>query len=136
MGTFLAISKGLKPLSSWCLSNSILRIAKERHAVIDPGELKNIAAGASGSAVAAWLARATGWALLGMFGGGVSAAYFVGPVVAEWTSLQHQQSAVGFVVGFLAIMSLRKVVAVVEGFPAETVGGILVARLKKLLRVE
>ena len=104
--------------------------------MIDPGEIKTIVAGASGSAVAAWLARATGWALAGMFGGGVSAAYFVGPVIAEWTSLQHQQSAVGFVVGFLAIMSLRKVVAAVDSFPAESIGGMFALKLKKWLGVE
>lgn len=104
--------------------------------MLDPGELKTLAAGASGSAVAAWLARATGWALFGMFGGGLSTAYFIGPVIAEWFSLAHQQAAVGFVVGFLSIMVLRKVVAIVEGFPSDSIGGIVTAWLKKKAGVE
>lgn len=104
--------------------------------MLDPGEIKTIAAGASGSAIAAYLARATGWALFGMFGGGLSAAWFIGPLVAEWTSLGHQQAAVGFVVGFLSIMVLRKIVAVVESFPADSIGGIFTAWLRKKTGVD
>lgn len=104
--------------------------------MIDPGEFKNLVAGASGSAVAAWVARATGWALFGMFSSGWVAAYFIGPLVTEWSGLEHQASAVGFVVGFLAIIVLRKVVATVESFPAESVGGIVTLRIKKWMGVE
>lgn len=104
--------------------------------MLDIGEIKNIMAGASGSALAAGFARATGWVLAGMFAGGFSASYFLGPVIAEWFSLQHQLSAVGFVVGFFAIMVLRKLVAVVDGFPAESIGGMLAAKLKNMLGVE
>lgn len=100
------------------------------------GDIKNILAGGSGAAVAAWLARATGWTLLFMFMGGLSASVFIGPAVADWFNLAHQQAAVGFVVGFLAIMVMRKVVAVVESFPAESVGGILAAKIKQMLGVE
>lgn len=104
--------------------------------MIDPGEFKNLVAGASGSAVAAWVARATGWALFGMFTSGWVAAYFIGPLVTEWANMEHQASAIGFVVGFLAIIVLRKVVATVESFPAESVGGMFTQKLKKWLGVE
>lgn len=104
--------------------------------MIDPGEFKTIAGAAGGSYAAAWIARATGFELLGMFLVGFLTSYFVGPVIAHLTNLLHFQSGVGFVVGFVSILMLRKLVAVVEGFPAETVGGILVARLKKWLGVE
>lgn len=51
-------------------------------ALPDPETLHQLGAGASGSAVAAWLARATGFELVGMFLAGLSAAYFIGPAVA------------------------------------------------------
>jgi hypothetical protein len=101
----------------------------------DPDTLHQIGAGASGSAVAAWLARATGWELAGMFLSGMSAAYFIGPAVAAMFNLHSHASAVGFATGFLAIMVLRKLLAVVEGFPAESIGGVLVLKLKQLLGV-
>ena len=101
----------------------------------DPETIHQIGAGASGSAVAAWLARATGWELIGMFLSGMSAAYFIGPALASVFGLDRHASAVGFATGFLAIMILRKVVAVVEGIPAESFGGVLVQKLKQLLGV-
>ena len=104
-------------------------------ALPDPDTLHQIGAGASGSAVAAWLARATGLELAGMFLSGMSAAYFIGPAIATLFSLQAHASAVGFSVGFLAIMVLRKVLAVVDSFPAESIGGVLVLKLKQLLGV-
>lgn len=104
--------------------------------MIDPGEFKNLVAGASGSAVAAWVARATGWALFGMFCSGWMAAYFIGPLIVEWTNLSHQASGVGFVVGFLAIIVMRKTVATIESFPAESMGGVILSRLKKWMGVE
>ena len=101
----------------------------------DPETLHQLAAGASGSAVAAWLARATGFELLFMFLAGLSSSYFIGPAVAAMFGLHSHASAVGFVTGFLAIMVLRKVLAVVNGFPADTIGGLFVAKLKQLLGV-
>jgi hypothetical protein len=102
----------------------------------DPDTLHQVAAGASGSAVAAWLARATGLELLFMFLAGLASSYFIGPAVAALFSLQGHASAVGFATGFLAIMVLRKLLAVVEGFPAESIGGVLVLKLKQLLGVK
>lgn len=103
--------------------------------MIDPAEFKNIAAGAGGSAVAAWLARATGFELVGMFVTGLLTAYFIGPAVAAFFGLGAHAAAVGFVTGFLAIMVLRKVVAVVESFPADSIGGAFAAKLRQLLGV-
>lgn len=102
---------------------------------IDPETLKHLGAGASGSAVAAAIARATGWALVTMFGGGLAASVFVSPMIAEFFGLGHQLAGVGFVVGFLAIMILRKIAAVVESIPAEGVGGALIGWLRRLLGV-
>lgn len=104
-------------------------------ALPDPDTIHQLGAGATGSAIAAWLARATGMALLGMWGAGLSTAYFIGPAVAAMFNLQQHASAVGFTVGFLAIMVLRKVLAVVESFPAESIGGVLVLKLKQILGV-
>lgn len=103
---------------------------------IDPDTLKHLGAGASGSAIAAAIARATGWALVTMFLGGLAASIFVGPWIAEMFGLVHQLPGVGFVVGFLAIMVLRKLAAVVESIPAEGVGGVLVHWIRRLLGVQ
>lgn len=101
--------------------------------MLDPDTAQNLAAGSSGSALAAWLARATGWELLFMFLGGSSAAWFLGPLVAEWFRLQHQASAVGFAVGFLSLMVARKIIAVIDSFPADSMGGALAALIHRWL---
>lgn len=105
-------------------------------ALPDPETIQQIGAGASGAAIAAWLSRATGFELVGVFLSGFSAAHFVGPSVASIFNLGSHATAVGWAVGFLAVMVLRKVLAVVESFPAESVGGILVAKLKQFLGVQ
>lgn len=99
--------------------------------MLDPDTAQNLAAGGSGSALAAWLARATGWELLFMFLGGLSASWFFGPLVAEWSRLQHQAPAVGFAVGFLALMTARKVIAVIDSVPADSIGGALAALIHR-----
>lgn len=101
--------------------------------MLDPDTTQNLAAGGSGSALAAWLARATGWELFFMFLGGLSASWFFGPLVAEWFRLQHQAPAVGFAVGFLSLMVARKVIAVIDSFPADTIGGALAAFIHRWL---
>lgn len=105
-------------------------------ALPDPETLQQIGAGASGSAIAAWLLRATGLELVGVFLSGLSTAYFVGPAVASIFNLGSHATAVGWAVGFLAVMVLRKVLAVIESFPAESVGGILVSKIKQMLGVQ
>lgn len=102
--------------------------------MLDQDTFAKIAAGATGSGIAAWLARATGLSLAVMFVGGLSAAWFVGPAVADFSRLPtHYQPAVGFVVGFVAIMFLRKLYDVMESIPAGSIGGTLVEWLRKLL---
>jgi hypothetical protein len=101
--------------------------------LIDHETIAKLAAGASGSGLAAWLARATGFTLVVMFVGGLSAAYFIGPAVAGWFNLVEHQPAVGFVVGFVAILFLRKVHDVLESIPAGSVGSALVEWVRKVL---
>lgn len=99
-------------------------------------ELANkIMAGASGSAIAAWIAKATGLNLLVMFLSGFATSYFLGPALSEFFNLHKQEAAVGFVVGFLAILVMRKVVAVIEAVSGESVGRLIVDWLKKRLGV-
>lgn len=101
--------------------------------MIDHDTLAKIAAGASGAGIAAWLARATGMTLMIMFAGGLAASHFVAPLVASWFNLTAHQPAVGFVVGFLAILMLRKLHDVIDSIPAGSLGGALVEWLRKLL---
>jgi hypothetical protein len=101
--------------------------------VIDNDTLEKIVAGASGSGIAAWIARATGWALIIMFAGGVAASHFVAPAVAVLFSLTAHETTVGFVVGFLAILMLRKLHDVIDSIPAGSLGGALVEWVRKML---
>lgn len=94
--------------------------------MLDNDTIAKIVSGASGAGIAAWLARATGASLFVMFAGGLAASYFVAPAVASAFNVTAHQPAVGFVVGFLAILMLRKVHDVIDGIPAGSVGGALV----------
>lgn len=100
--------------------------------MIDQDTLAKIAAGAWGAGIAAWLAKATGMTLFIMFAGGLAASYFVAPAVAGWFNLTAHSPAVGFVVGFLAILMLRKLHDVIDSIPAGSLGGALVEWLRKL----
>lgn len=70
--------------------------------------LNKLAAGSSGSAIAAWLARATGLDLFFHFLGGSFAAWFVGNPIAEHFGLVKLETLIGFAVGFLAIFIMIK----------------------------
>ena len=96
-------------------------------------EIARMASGATGAGIAAWFARATGWTLVGMFLAGLSTAWFIAPSLAQWFGLVSHEGAIGFVVGFLAILVLRKVQAIVENFPAHEVGPAVVDWIKSWL---
>lgn len=104
--------------------------------MFEPETWHKLGAGGSGAALAAWFARATGMELLFMFLGGLSASWFLGPLVSEHFGLGHQQAAVGFAVGFLALIVLRKLMQVIDSFPAESIGGAIATWFKKKLGVE
>ena len=85
--------------------------------------MSKLFAGAWGSAIAAWMARATGFDLLVMFIGGSGAAWFVGGGLADHFGLVKLQSVIGFAVGFVAIFimsKLREVILAIE--PKEVIG--------------
>lgn len=103
---------------------------------IEPDHIQQIGAAATGSGIAAWLARATGWALVCMFLGGLGTAIFTGPGIADFFGLGKYQAGVGFSVGFLAIMVLRKLRDVIESIPADGVGGTFVRWLQRMLGVQ
>jgi hypothetical protein len=69
---------------------------------------QRIAAGATGSGLAVWMARVTGVDIVVMFLGGLAASWFLGEPVAEFFNLVKHESAVGFAVGFLSILVMRK----------------------------
>lgn len=99
---------------------------------IDPEDLRQIGAAAAGSGIAAWFARATGWDLALMFTGGCLTAIFIAPSIAMLANLSDHQTLVGFVVGFLAIMLLRKIRDVVENIPAKGVAGMIIGFFRRL----
>lgn len=75
--------------------------------------MSKLFAGAWGSAIATWMARATGLDLLFMFAGGSAAAFFVGGGLADHYGLVKLQSVIGFAVGFVAIFVMSKLREVV-----------------------
>lgn len=87
----------------------------------NPDLVSKIIAGASGSAIATWMARATGLDLFFTFFGGMSAAWFFGRPLAEYFDLHRAESAIGFAVGFIAIFSMRKLYAIIEVVEAKDV---------------
>lgn len=104
--------------------------------MFDNDTISKLVAGGAGSGIAAWLARATGWQLVFMFAAGLAAAWFVAPSVAGFFQLDSHErgaEAVGFVVGFVALLVLRKDYDVLDGIPAGTVGASLVEWFRKLL---
>jgi hypothetical protein len=96
---------------------------------------QRIAAGAAGSGLAVWMAKVTGVDLIIMFFGGLAASWFFGEPVAEFFNLVKHKSAVGFVVGFLAILVLRKLYESIQGVEAESVGKAFVDKLRKMMGV-
>lgn len=101
----------------------------------DPEDLRQIGAAATGSGLAAWIAKATGIPLLAMFAGGFLTSIVVGPTIAALANLSDHESGVGFAVGFLAIMILRKIHEVVEGIPAKGISGLIVRFFQRLVGV-
>lgn len=77
--------------------------------------LHKLAAGSSGSAIATWLARATGWDLFFHFLGGSAAAWFIGNPIAVRFGLADLQTLIGFAVGFLAIFVMIKLRDLIMG---------------------
>lgn len=102
--------------------------------MIDNDTAQSLAAGASGSGVAVWLSRAVGLSLAVMFLGGLAAAYFIGPVVIYVSNLPPRYGpAMGFVVGFVAIMMLRKTHEALDSIPAKSFGRALIEWWRKRL---
>lgn len=103
---------------------------------LDPESIKDLAAGGGGSLIAAWLSKTTGMQFCIMVAAGWIVASILGPMMANLFKLDHQQSGVGFMVGFLAIVVLNKVFEGVNSIPAGSVGSVFLQWLKKRLGVD
>lgn len=77
---------------------------------IDPDLANKLLGGITGSALAAWLAKLAGIALLIATLAGVSIAWFLGPLVADVFELHKEQAraAIAFMTGFFGLFVLRK----------------------------
>ena len=80
---------------------------------------QRIAAGATGSGLAVWMAKVTGVDLVVMFLGGLAASWFLGEPLAVFFSLVKHEAAVGFAVGFLAILVMRKLYDTIHAIDAK-----------------
>ena len=100
------------------------------------GEAARIAAGAAGSGLAAWMAKVTGADLVIMFLGGLAASWFLGEPVAGYFNLAKHESAVGFAIGFLSILVMRKAYETLQAFDAKELGAKLLDKALSLVGVK
>lgn len=104
--------------------------------MIDNDIAQRVAAGAVGSGLAAWIAKVAGLDFVVMFVGGTAAAWFFGAPLAEYFSLQKYELPLGFVVGFLSILVMRKLYETVQSIEAKELGGVVVDKLRSILGVQ
>jgi hypothetical protein len=103
--------------------------------MIDNEIVQKLAAGAAGAGLGAWMARAAGVDLLVMFMGGFAASYFFVAPITEFFNVTKAEGAVGFSVGFLAILVMRKVYETVQGLDTASLGTAILDKLRKILGV-
>jgi hypothetical protein len=103
--------------------------------MIDNETVQKLAAGAAGAGLGAWMARAAGVDLVVMFIGGFVASYFFVEPITEFFNVTKATGAVGFSVGFLAILVMRKVYETVQGLDTASIGTAFLDKLRKLLGV-
>ncbi len=102
--------------------------------MIDNDTAQTLVAGGSGAAVAAWLAKATGLSLAVMFFGGLSAAFFFSKLLAPAFRLPVEYvGAIAYVVGFVAILLLRKLHGALDAVQTDALGRVIVDWLRRLL---
>jgi ABC-type transport system involved in cytochrome bd biosynthesis fused ATPase/permease subunit len=96
---------------------------------------QKVAAGAAGSGLAAWMAKVVGLDLIISFLGGLAVSWFLSDTVAEYFNAANRQAAIGFVVGFLAMLVLRKLYESVQSIEAAAVARAIVDKLRQKLGV-
>jgi phosphotransferase system glucose/maltose/N-acetylglucosamine-specific IIC component len=103
--------------------------------MIEGDLLQRAAAGAAGSGLAVWFAKVSGADIVVMFLGGLIVSIIFGEPVANYLSLQKYEAAVGFSIGFLSIMVLRKIYEGLHSIDGASVAKALVDKLRKMLGV-
>jgi hypothetical protein len=103
--------------------------------MIEGDLLSKAAASAAGSGLAVWMAKVSGLDAFIMFIGGAAVSQIFGAPIAHYFNLQTYEAAVGFTVGFLSIMILRKLYESVGAIDGTSIGKALVDKLRKLLGV-
>lgn len=98
----------------------------------DPDLANKLLAGGSGSAIAAWLAKLAGWNLVIAIAAGLAISWFLGPAIADFFDLHKEQarSAVSFMVGFIGLILLRKLLLVIETIKWEEIAKSVQERIK------
>jgi len=105
--------------------------------MIENGEfLHKIVAGASGSALAVWLTKATGWdRVVSGVGGVVCSQLFTAPVV-DYFKLMKYEAATAFVVGLLSMLLIRKIYEGLASIDTKELAGAFVAKVRLWLGVK
>jgi hypothetical protein len=94
------------------------------------------ASSATGSWLAVWMSKVVGFDRIFMFCGGFAASWFLNDIISEKMSLQTHQVAVGFALGFLSMLFLRKLFEAFESIDSKKVADSFVDKLRKFLGVE
>ena len=101
--------------------------------MIDSETAQNIAAGATGSGLAAWMAKVAGADLIVMLIGGCAVAHFMGSPIADYFNVTKYASGVGFTVGFLSILVLRKSYETIQSLDPSALGSVIVDKIRKIV---
>jgi hypothetical protein len=101
--------------------------------MFDNETVQNLAAGATGSGLAAWMAKVAGIDLVVMFIGGCAAAHFMGAPIADYFHLARHATSIGFIVGFLSILIMRKAYETLQSLDPSALGSVIVEKFRKIL---
>jgi hypothetical protein len=79
-----------------------------------PTELRGVAPGVAGSAIALFFMRRPPWSLVGIFIGGCLLAFFGTKWVSVWAGMESADGLVGFLLGLFGMALIAKIHDTIE----------------------
>ena len=98
--------------------------------------LHKLAAGISGSALAVWLTKATGWDRVVSFVGGAVCAQIFTPIAVDYFRLMKGELATAFTIGLLSMLLIRKIYEGISSIDTKELAGAFVAKVRLWLGVK
>jgi hypothetical protein len=97
---------------------------------------QKLIAGASGSALGVWLAKAVGWDRIVSGIGGVVCSQLFTPIAVDYFRLMKYENATAFVVGLLSMLLIRKLFEGISSIDTNELGKVFVAKVRLWLGVK